>query len=104
MEIHWRDYVITANKYSWDLHKKMVMTQETYDKIVKSDRKPSRKVGEYYLTELGYFTNLDTLFNKVARLETEKMKGDTPLSDFLVLWYDIVKNFTDQCEVIKKEG
>jgi len=104
MEIHWREYVITANRHSWDLHKKNIMTQDKLDKIAKSGRKSDKKVGDTTLSEEGFFTNLDTLFNKVARLETEKMKGDTPLSDFLVLWYDIVKNFTDQCEVIKKEG
>ena len=102
MEIHWRDYIITVNRYSWDLHKKYVMTQEKHDKMVKSGRKVTTKVGDYNLSDEGFFTSLDTLLQKMLRIETENMKGETTLSDYLVLWYDIVKNFTEQCEVIKR--
>jgi len=97
MNIYYKDYRIQVDTYSWSLYKKYVVKKDT----LKKDGSIHRKAGSIKWIDEGFFTSLDSLFNKMARLETEKMEGDIQLSDYLILWYDIVKNFTNQCEVIK---
>jgi len=95
MTITYKDeYRITCNKYSWDLHVR---------KEVKNDTKKSKK-GDLYWADEGFFTSLDTLLNKMSRMEAAKDKSTTTLSDYLILWYDITKNFRDHVVSLKEEG
>jgi hypothetical protein len=104
MEIIWKDYKITVNRYSWDLHKRHAMTQEKIDNVKRMGGKTKKKIGDYTWTDEGFFHNLDTMVNKIIRMEAENEPGTIQLSDYLIRWNNIIQNFTQQCEVIKKEG
>jgi calcineurin-like phosphoesterase len=80
MEIMYKDYKITCNRYSWDLHEKH---------IAKKDHKKIKK-GESYWTDEGFFTNLNSLLDKVIRTETEKGNETVEIEKFLQQWLDIV--------------
>ena len=112
MEITYKeDYKIVVpqqSKYpSWDLYVRSVVTQEVYDRTAKGAEKSGNKihikVGDESWSEEGYFTNLDSLLNKIMRLEAEKKNDTSTLSDYLVLYYDIMKNFREHVTEIKKE-
>ena len=102
MEIIWKDYKITVNKSSWDLHKKNIVTQERIDHAKKSGKPTKKKVGDYSWSDEGFFTKLDGVIDTLIRLETNDEKGISQLSDYLIRWNNIIQNFTQQCEVIKK--
>ena len=100
MKVHWRDYSITINKYSYDLHTVKYVTEENK----KSHAYYNRVVGDEYLTDEGFFTNLDTLLNKLIRLESMKMDNDTiEIGGFLAIWTDLISNFGEEIKILKEE-
>ena len=94
MDILYKNYKITANDYSWELFVSKTHTKDT----------KTSKAGSKYWVLCGYYVNLDTLLNKMMRMEIGTSKDVTQLSDYIILWYDIVKNFSSQCKIMKENG
>ena len=101
MEIHWKDYKITVNKYSWDLHKKNIMTQEKADRLNKMGKNTKKKTGDITWSDEGFFVSLENLLDTLIKLESSNDSSVVQLSDYLIRWNNIMQGFSQQCKVIK---
>lgn len=105
MEIIWKGYKITRDRYQWILSLKSVVTQDVIDRAKKiHGDKVKSKIGEVVWHDDSFFSHLDTLMETIIRHETGEMKSDVGMADFLVLWYDILKGFEEKLEIGFNKG
>jgi hypothetical protein len=93
MKVQYKDkYLITCDRYNWVLHHKMIREKDTFDR----NGKLLNKAGSWYWNELGFYTKLDTMFNKIIRIEEEDSDVKHELGAFLTIWYEIMKGMKDE--------
>lgn len=97
MEILFKDrYKIQIDRYNWILYKKNILEKDSR----KRDGSLSKKKGDFWWSEEGFFTSLDTLLNKIVRLEHDADQNTYDITEFLSMWYAIVKKFKEEVEVV----
>lgn len=100
MEITWRDYKIKMNEYSWDLYRGRIHTQKAHDRMIAEGKTPSHKVGDVTgWIDLGFFTNMDTLLNKLMRYESGHSKSVLELHEFMDMWKGILSDMREELMV-----
>jgi hypothetical protein len=80
MKIQWRTYIITVNDYSWDLHERRM-------------HKSGKNTGKSYIVDLGFFTKLNTLLDKIMKIEHSRDKDTIELEQLIARWEDVVSGF-----------
>jgi len=103
MIINWKNYQIRCSaspQNSWDLHMSSTISKDDYEKAVKMNEKCKRKtnvsIGDKTWRDCGFFTNLDTLFNRIIREETVSGNETMSLDEYLSRWEEIIDSFVKQ--------
>jgi hypothetical protein len=85
MEIILEDYKIIVDRHCWELYQK---------RVVKKDNKNVKK-GDIRWVESGYFTNLETMTNKILRLDMENDRKSIDMYEFLQRAQELINEMSD---------
>lgn len=93
MEVLWKNWKITMNRYSWDLYRRAYILKDT----------SRRKKGDEYWRDEGFYTNITTLMNAILRVELEDNKDITGMGGLISEIKEVFESFSNMMDEVRKD-